>query len=56
MAEIILLAILVTNLFILNEIKEYVFDQKSKEKMRKPGSKGAPTADAFVQSAKTAKK
>jgi hypothetical protein len=28
----------------------------SKEKMRKPGSKGAPTADAFVQSAKTAKK
>ena len=28
----------------------------SKEKMRKPGSEGAPTADAFVQSAKTAKK
>jgi hypothetical protein len=28
----------------------------SKEKMRKPGSKGAPTADAFVQSAKTAQK
>ena len=28
----------------------------SKEKMRKPGTKGAPTADAFVQSAKTAKK
>jgi hypothetical protein len=27
----------------------------SKEHMRKPGSKGAPTADAFVQSAKTAK-
>ena len=27
----------------------------SKEKMRKPGSKGAPTADAFKQSAKTAK-
>jgi hypothetical protein len=26
------------------------------EKMRKPGQKGAPTADAFVQSAKTAKK
>tara|TARA_R110000868_G_scaffold25102_3_gene98013 strand:- start:6666 stop:6899 length:234 start_codon:yes stop_codon:yes gene_type:complete len=26
------------------------------EKMRKPGSKGAPTADAFIQSAKTAKK
>jgi hypothetical protein len=32
MAEIILLAILVTNLFILNEIKEYVLNQKSKEK------------------------
>jgi hypothetical protein len=28
----------------------------SGEKMRKPGSKGAPTADAFVQSAKTARK
>ena len=28
----------------------------SKEKMRKPGQKGAPTADAFIQSAKTAKK
>lgn len=28
----------------------------SGEKMRKPGQKGAPTADAFVQSAKTAKK
>jgi hypothetical protein len=27
----------------------------SGEKMRKPGSKGAPTADAFKQSAKTAK-
>jgi hypothetical protein len=28
----------------------------SGEKMRKPGSKGAPTSDAFVQSAKTARK
>ena len=28
----------------------------SGEKMRRVGSKGAPTADAFVQSAKTAKK
>jgi hypothetical protein len=27
----------------------------SGEKMRKPGAKGAPTANAFVQSAKTAK-
>ena len=26
------------------------------EKMRKPGSKGAPTAEAFRRSAKTAKK
>jgi hypothetical protein len=28
----------------------------SKEKMRKPGSKGAPTAEAFRESAKTVKK
>jgi len=28
----------------------------SGEQMRKPGSKGAPTAKAFVQSAKTAKR
>jgi len=28
----------------------------SKEKMRKPGSKGAPTSAAFKQSAKTVKK
>ena len=28
----------------------------SGEKMRKPGSKGAPTAKAFVESAKTAKR
>jgi len=28
----------------------------SNEKMRKPGSKGAPTAKAFKKSAKTAKK
>jgi len=28
----------------------------SKEKMRKPGSKGSPTAKAFKDSAKTAKK
>lgn len=28
----------------------------SGEKMRKPGSKGAPTKQAFVNSAKTAKK
>jgi len=28
----------------------------SGERMRKPGAKGAPTADAFVQSEKTAKR
>lgn len=28
----------------------------SGEKMRKPGSKGAPTEQAFVRSAKTAKR
>jgi hypothetical protein len=28
----------------------------SKEKMRKPGTKGAPTAKAFKQASKTAKK
>lgn len=28
----------------------------SGEKMRKPGQKGAPTAEAFKESAKTAKK
>ena len=28
----------------------------SGEKMRKPGDPGAPTKDAFIQSAKTAKK
>ena len=28
----------------------------SKEKIRKPGSKGAPTAKQFKQAAKTAKK
>jgi hypothetical protein len=27
----------------------------SKERMRKPGSKGAPTTEAFKESAKTAK-
>ena len=31
-------------------------EKGSKEKMRKPGSKGAPTAADFKKSAKTAKK
>ena len=30
--------------------------RKRGEKMRKPGSKGAPTAEDFKQAAKTAKK
>lgn len=29
--------------------------RKRGEKMRKPGAKGAPTAQAFIESAKTAK-
>lgn len=28
----------------------------SNERMRKPGSKGAPTREAFIKSAKTARK
>ena len=31
-------------------------DGKKPERMRTPGAKGAPTAEAFKQSAKTAKK
>lgn len=30
-------------------------EEGSKEKMRKPGAKGAPTAAAFKEAAKTAK-
>lgn len=30
-------------------------EEGSKERMRKPGSKGAPTAAAFKEAAKTAK-
>jgi len=37
-------------------IKEQKAEGKPVETMRKPGSKGAPTAEAFKQSAKTAKK
>jgi hypothetical protein len=36
--------------------KQQRIAEGSGEHMRKPGSKGAPTKDAFVQSAKTAKK
>jgi hypothetical protein len=37
-------------------IKREKAEGKPVEHMRKPGSKGAPTAAAFKQSAKTAKK
>lgn len=37
-------------------IKREKAEGKPLEKMRKPGSKGAPTAKAFKQSARTAKK
>jgi len=37
-------------------IKREKAEGKPVEKMRKPGTKGAPTAAAFKQSAKTAKK
>ena len=37
-------------------IKKEKAEGKPVEKMRKPGSKGAPTAQAFKDAAKTAKK
>jgi hypothetical protein len=37
-------------------IKQEKAEGKKVERMRTPGSKGAPTAAAFKQSAKTAKK
>jgi len=37
-------------------IKREKAEHKPVEKMRKPGTKGAPTAKAFKESAKTAKK
>jgi len=37
-------------------IKREKAEGKPVERMRKPGTKGAPTAKAFKQSAKTAKK
>ena len=36
--------------------KQARIEAGSGEKMRKPGSKGAPTKEAFIESAKTAKK
>jgi hypothetical protein len=37
-------------------IKQEKAEDEKVERMRKPGSKGAPTAAAFKESAKTAKK
>jgi hypothetical protein len=37
-------------------IKREKAEGKPVEKMRKPGTKGAPTKQAFIDSAKTAKK
>ncbi len=45
-----------TGLYANIHAKQERIKHGSGEKMRKPGSKGAPTADAFVQSAKTVKK
>jgi hypothetical protein len=48
---------LYTNIHLKQErIKREKAEGKPVEKMRKPGSKGAPTAEAFRESAKTAKK
>jgi hypothetical protein len=38
------------------QAKRERIEKGSKERMRKPGAKGAPTAAAFKASAKTAKK
>jgi hypothetical protein len=45
-----------TGLYANIHAKQERIKNGSKEKMRKPGTKGAPTAKAFKQSAKTAKK
>jgi hypothetical protein len=45
-----------TGLYANIHAKKERIKEGSGEKMRKPGTKGAPTAKAFKQSAKTAKK
>lgn len=45
-----------TGLYAKIHAKQARIKAGSGEKMRKVGSKGAPTADAFKQAAKTAKK
>ena len=41
---------------LVNDAKRKRIKEGSGEKMRKPGTKGAPTAKAFKEAAKTAKK
>ena len=43
-------------LYVNIHAKKARIEAGSKEKMRQPGDKGAPTAKAFKESAKTAKK
>lgn len=43
-------------LYVNIHAKRKRIEEGSGEKMRKPGSKGAPTTKAFKESAKTAKK
>ena len=45
-----------TGLYANIHAKQERIKNGSKEKMRKPGTKGAPTKQAFTASAKTAKK
>jgi hypothetical protein len=45
-----------TGLYANIHAKRERIKEGSKEKMRKPGTKGAPTKSDFVKSAKTAKK
>ncbi len=45
-----------TGLYANIHAKKKRIAEGSGEKMRKPGTKGAPTAKSFKQSAKTAKK
>jgi len=45
-----------TGLYANIHAKKKRIAEGSGEKMRKPGTKGAPTKKAFTQSAKTAKK
>ena len=50
------MGLLMNGLYANIHAKQERIKHGSGEKMRKPGQKGAPTAEAFKQSAKTAKK